>query len=107
MSVDFPRLFAKVPRGQAGGPLAYLRHMATENSQDDRRDGNTRDVLLAQLRAELRHVPGIALTTQQASRLFNLPADTCERLIESLAQQGVVEIRPDGRFVTVRLVTAG
>jgi len=93
--------------GRAGGPLAYLGGMATEDSQDDRRDGSTRDVLLAQLRAELRHVPGIALTTQQASRLFNLPADTCERLIASLAQQGVVEIRPDGRFVTVRFITAG
>ena len=65
----------------------------------DRRDTQTRDALLSQLRAELRHIPGLALTLQQASRLFNLAPEACERVMTRLVEQGELHIRSDGRFV--------
>jgi hypothetical protein len=67
----------------------------------ERRDNQSREALLGRLRQELRHAPGLALTPEQASRLFDLPQDVCGRLLASLAQQGAIYIRPDGRFVGI------
>jgi DNA-binding IclR family transcriptional regulator len=66
----------------------------------DRRNATARDTLLEQFRSEMRHAPGLALTVEQASRLFNLPLDTCQRLIATLAHEGLVSVRSDGRFVS-------
>jgi hypothetical protein len=65
----------------------------------DRRDEAARDALFNRLREELRHAPGLALTVEQAARLFDLPADVCGRLVAELAGQGAIYTRPDGRFV--------
>lgn len=73
--------------------------MPTDFQHPDRRNLASRDTLLEQLRSELRHTPGLALTLEQAARLFNLQLDTCERLIGSLMQEGLIQVRPDGRFV--------
>jgi len=67
----------------------------------DDRDLATRKALLAKLRRELRHVPALALTSEQASRLFDVPLDVCGRLLSTLAQEGAINVRPDGRFVAV------
>lgn len=77
--------------------------MAHDTQLDDRRDTAMREALLNRLRSEIRHVPGLALTPDQASRLFQVPPDVCGRLLNSLAQQGVIQMRPDGRFVAVCL----
>ena len=66
----------------------------------DQRDSATREALLEQLRAELRHAPGLALTPAQAARLFNVPPETCERLIAALADEGAIHLRADGRIVS-------
>ena len=73
--------------------------MPQQTQPDDRRDVAMREALLARLRREIRHVPGLALTPGQASRLFNVPPELCDRLLASLAQQGIIQIRPDGRFI--------
>ena len=73
--------------------------MPTDAPHTDRRNLASRDTLLEQFRSELRHTPGLALTLEQAARLFNLQLDTCERLIGSLTQEGLIQVRPDGRFV--------
>jgi hypothetical protein len=75
--------------------------MSPENLTVDRRDLAMRDALLNKLRSEIRHVPGLALTADQASRLFDVPPEICGRLLESLAQQGVIQLRPDGRFIAL------
>ena len=75
--------------------------MSPENTIVDRRDLALRDALLNKLRSEIRHVPGLALTADQASRLFDVPPDMCGRLLESLAKQGVIHLRPDGRFIAL------
>jgi hypothetical protein len=75
--------------------------MPTHNAEHiDRRDAAARETLLARFRSEMRHVPALALTLPQAARLFNLEPETCERLIAALAQEGHVQVRSDGRFVS-------
>lgn len=76
--------------------------MPTEyfSSAVDQRDGATREALLEQLRAELRHAPGLALTPAQAARLFNVKPETCDRLIAALADEGAIQVRPDGRIIS-------
>ena len=61
-----------------------------------------RDTLLDRFRSEMRHAPAIALTLPQAARLFNIEPDTCERLIAALAEEGYIQVRSDGRFVSTR-----
>jgi hypothetical protein len=75
--------------------------MSPENAAVDRRDLALRDALLNKLRSEIRHVPGLALTTDQASRLFDVPPDICGRLLASLEKQGAIQVRPDGRFIAL------
>jgi hypothetical protein len=59
-----------------------------------------RDALLERFRSEMRHAPALALTLPQAARLFNIEPDICARLITALAQEGLIHIRADGRFVS-------
>ena len=66
----------------------------------NRRDITAPDTLLERFRSEMRHAPAIALTLPQAARLFNLAPDTCEQLMGALAEQGHVQVRSDGRFVS-------
>ena len=73
--------------------------MLPETKTDDRRDVEMRDALLDRFRSEIQHIPGLALTPDQASRLFGVPRDVCGRLLAHLAQQGAIYLRPDGRFV--------
>jgi hypothetical protein len=75
--------------------------MSPENLTVDRRDVAMREALLNKLRSEIRHVPGLALTPDQASRLFDVPREICGRLLDSLAKQGVIQVRPDGRFIAL------
>jgi len=54
--------------------------------------------LIARLRAEFREMPGLQLTSAQAARLFGLDASVCDRLLESLVQEGVIGRRREGRY---------
>jgi DNA-binding IclR family transcriptional regulator len=71
--------------------------MTRNDSADDRRDPVLREALLTNLRQELQHVPGLALTLEQMSRLFNIPQDACSRLLAVLVREGVIRVRSDGR----------
>ena len=66
----------------------------------ERRDVAARGTLLERFRSEMRHAPALALTLPQAARLFNIEPHICERLITALAQEGLIHIRSDGRFVS-------
>jgi hypothetical protein len=66
---------------------------------DDRRDLELRQALLNRFRYEIQHTPGLALTPDQASRLFDIPRDVCGRLLVCLVQEGAIYLRSDGRFV--------
>lgn len=58
-----------------------------------------RDALMVKFQRELQQCPGLALTVEQAARLFDVPRDVCGRLLGVLVQQGALYVRPDGRFV--------
>lgn len=47
--------------------------------------------LLARIRSEYREMPGLCLTRAQASRLWDVDAATCARLLETLVRQRVLE----------------
>ena len=64
--------------------------MLSQLQTDDRRDIEMRDALLARFRHEIQHTPGLALTPDQASRLFGMRA---------LAYDRILTLRSDGRFV--------
>jgi DNA-binding GntR family transcriptional regulator len=66
-----------------------------------RRDVKMRQALLRKFQSEIQHLPGLALTPDQASRLFGIPRDVCRRLLANLAQESAIRVRPDGRFVGV------
>jgi len=71
------------------------------NSKINSADGGStavRDALLERFRCEMQHTPGLALTAAQAARLFAVPPDVCGRILGSLAQEGAICLRPDGRF---------
>jgi hypothetical protein len=46
--------------------------------------------LRARVAGEFREMPGLTLTLAQASRLFSLEADRCERVLGALVQHGVL-----------------
>jgi hypothetical protein len=84
----------------AGSDIA-ARLVMVSGISDKRRDVKMRKALLTKLHSEIQHLPGLALTSDQASRLFGIPRDVCRRLLANLAQESAIHVRPDGRFVAV------
>jgi hypothetical protein len=64
----------------------------------ERRNLATRHRLMCRVRAEFDEMPGLSLTLPQARRLFGLPLDVCDRILNSLADEGLLRRRLDGRF---------
>jgi len=61
------------------------------------RESRDRD-LVTRIRAEYDDMPGLNLTLPQASRLFNVDADTCTRALVRLVAAGVLSV-DEGSFV--------
>jgi hypothetical protein len=57
----------------------------------DRRNPESRVALLVRIAREFREMAGLSLTLAQASRLFHLDADLCQRVFAELAERGVVK----------------
>ena len=47
---------------------------------------------------EFLALPGLKLTFHQARRLWNLPADRCARVLNSLVADGLLQVGPDGAY---------
>jgi|SoiMethySBSTD1v2_1073268.scaffolds.fasta_scaffold00332_39 hypothetical protein len=58
-------------------------------------------MVLFRVRAEFAEMPGLRLTLPQASRLFHLETDRCERVLTSLVRTGQLVLR-DKTFVQTR-----
>jgi hypothetical protein len=71
----------------------------------ERRDILARRALLNRICGEFDEMPGTALTLAQASRLFGLSSDVCERILKGLVNDGRLWRTADGRF-RLRLVAA-
>jgi hypothetical protein len=64
----------------------------------ERRDLPARYALLRRIHSEFEEMPGLSVTPGQAARLFGLPPDIAERILERLADADVLRHRRDGQF---------
>lgn len=53
--------------------------------------------LMETMRRDFRIMPQLAITAEQASRLWTLDRETCRHLLEGLVQEGFLR-RRDGRY---------
>ena len=65
---------------------------------DRLRVDDTSPELVARIASEFREMPGLVLTVNQASRLFDLSHDACRRVFGDLEGQGVLQLTRDGRY---------
>ena len=64
----------------------------------ERRNQDSRRVLVQRVVAEFREMPCLRLTSAQAGRLFGLRTDICQRLITGLVEQGLLRVDEEGRY---------
>jgi hypothetical protein len=55
--------------------------------------------ILHRIRAEFLEMPGLRLTTWQASRLWHLDAGTCEAVLEALVFEQFLQCTAAGAYV--------
>ena len=70
-------------------------------------DARGGDDLLARVRGEYLEMPGLALSLDQAQRLWNLPRQDCERLLDALVGSGFLACTRLGMFVRADIGCAG
>ena len=58
--------------------------------------------LIERILGEYREMPGLALTIDQARRLWGCDAVTCRRVIDVLVARGVLRWSRDGRLMVAR-----
>ena len=59
-------------------------------SPRDRRDVASRVALVERFRAEFREMPGLWVTRAEARRLFGVPEDICQRVLDALVGEGTL-----------------
>ena len=64
----------------------------------ERRDTGTRWALMHRIYDEFDEMPGTSLTLPQASRLFGVPMEVCDRILAGLVNDGRLHRTKDGRF---------
>ena len=64
----------------------------------ERRDPIRRAAIVHRITAEFREMPGLVLTVRQASRLLGLDESACERILASLAKDGLLRRRTSGSY---------
>jgi hypothetical protein len=57
------------------------------------------EALLRRVRGEFHEMPGLRLTFDQACRLWQLDADTCDAVLATLIQDQVLHKTRDGHYV--------
>jgi hypothetical protein len=75
--------------------------VATENRSRDtaeRRNSVARAALLDRFRGEFREMPGLWVTRSDARRLFGMPEDICERVLNQLVAEGMLIRSADGVY---------
>ena len=65
----------------------------------ERRNVAERATLLRRIYREFEEMPGMSLTLTQATALFGIPRDAGSRILMGLAEQRVLRLRNDGRYV--------
>jgi DNA-binding IclR family transcriptional regulator len=65
---------------------------------DEHRERRSRHELRSQVAREFHEMGGMALTSSQASRLFGLDPVRCERVLDELVKDGLLQRTPDGTY---------
>ena len=55
--------------------------------------------LLDRVLGEYREMPGLALTVEQACRLWGCDADACQRVVDVLVERHLLRWSRDGRLI--------
>lgn len=55
--------------------------------------------LVTRIQSEYQEMPGLALTTAQAQRLWDLDESTCGVVLSTLTRRGFLKRTPAGRYV--------
>jgi hypothetical protein len=76
---------------------AVVRPPATVPTE--RRNVSERAILLRRIHREFVEMPGMSLTLTQATALFGVSRDAGSRILTGLAEQRVLRLRDDGRYV--------
>lgn len=91
------------------GPIGLRPHAEQHveapgrSHRTERRNLASRDALLRRVALEYAEMPGVSLTLAQAKRLFGLREDVCIRVLNALAEAGI--LRRDARGAFVRNVS--
>jgi hypothetical protein len=64
----------------------------------ERRDVMSRDALVHRVFGEFNEMPCLRLTSEQAQRLFGMPAEVCQRVLADLVKSGTLVKGGDERF---------
>lgn len=67
-----------------------------DSHQHDHPDHTADAPLLRRIRSEFLEMPGLRLTLWQASRLWGVDAETCQRVVALLTAEGFLRRTPDG-----------
>jgi len=59
--------------------------------------GSPADVAM-RVRGEFMEMRGFSPTIEQAARLFDLPREECDSVLDTLVDQGFLRRTPDGRY---------
>jgi len=73
----------------------------------ERRDSVARAELIERFRSEFRALPGLWVTRSDAARLFAVPEDVCERVLNRLVSEGLLIRTADGIYHTPYRVASG
>jgi hypothetical protein len=65
----------------------------------ERRNVAERAALLRRIHREFEEMPGMSLTLAQAAALFGVSRDAGSRILTGLAEQRVLRLRNDGRYI--------
>jgi DNA-binding IclR family transcriptional regulator len=64
-------------------------------------------LILDRIRGEFREMPGLALTVEQARRLWSLDAPTCHEALAYLVETGFLSLKPNGAYARASDLTIG
>src|SRR6266404_4934606 len=90
MHTDSRRSIGDIPRKALPATLA--------SSIAERRNASARAALVHRIRHEFDEMPGTALTLPQATRLFGVAPEVCDRVLLGLVNDGQLRRTQDGRF---------
>jgi hypothetical protein len=70
----------------------------TSGPQGAHRAGGEDAAVMTRVRAEFAEMRGFSPTLGQAARLFDLSQAECRRVLDSLVEDGVLQVTPEGCY---------